>query len=140
MGPELVDPRHNLYMPTRFAMGWFGGLIPNQPLPDWSLVAQSNTQRFHAALTPIQEKARLTGKGGAKGSPQERGKGTLFPTAVVNPPEYLRHGGGAPIGIGPMQIQDFHVATDAMHPTRGNGPGSTFANAPFMAGGFAAET
>lgn len=135
-GPVYVDPRHNLHMPTRFAMGWFGGLIPNQPLPDWSLISASNDGSHHAPPgTPI------IGKGGSKKtSKQEKGKGVLFPTAVVNPPLYLRHGGAVPIGIGPMQVREFHVSTDALHPETGNGPGSTYPNAPFMSGGFAAET
>lgn len=139
IGPVLVDPRHNLYMPTRYAMSWFGGLIPNQPLPDWSLVAQSNTPRFHAPDSPIQANARAAQRGGAK-QPEAHILSGLFPTAVVNPPQYLRHGGAAPIGIGPLQVQDFHVTVDAMHPDRGNGPGSTYPHATFMGSGFAAET
>jgi len=139
IGPVLVDPRHNLYMGTRYAMSWFGGQWPNQPLPDWSIVAQANTLRFHAPDSPIQQKAKAAERGGTK-APERHILGGLFPTAVVNPPQYLRHGGAAPIGIGPLQVQDFHVATDAMHPDRGNGPGSSYAHATFMGAGFAAET
>lgn len=133
-GPVYVDPRHNLHMPTRYAMSWFGGLIPNQPLPDWMMASATNSDRFHAPAG----RSIFGDRGGAKPSKQERGKGVLFPTAVVNPSLYLRHGGAVPIGIGPAQVQEFHASTDAVHPETGNGPGTAYANAPFMAGGFAA--
>lgn len=131
IGPVYVDPRHNLYMPSRYGMSWFGGLIPNQPLPEWGLIAQSHTARFHAPSTDRQvaEKSKRNGKG-------RNG----FPTALVNPPQYLRHGGTVPIGIGPMQIQNFKMTTDSVHPNAGNGPGSTYANIVGMGSGFAAET
>lgn len=131
IGPVYVDPRHNLYMPSRYAQGWFGGLIPNQPLPEWSLIAQAHTQRFHAPQTELQVRDKSTR------TQKRRGP---FPTALVNPPLYLRHGGAPPIGIGPIQIQSFKVATDNAHQQSGNGPGSTYANIPYMGGGFAAET
>lgn len=131
-GVPYTDPRHNLEMLSRFAYAWFGGRFPNQPLPDWSLVAQSNLDRFHAPLTDVQVKDRE--------SRTEKSRGILFPTAVVNPPQYLRHGGAAPIGIGPEQITQFRASTDSMRPAQGNGPGSTFVNTIYMGQGFAAET
>lgn len=134
IGPVLVDARHNLYMKSRYGMRWEGGLWPVQILPDWSIVSSNFAmERFHAPLTESQARDRA--------SRPEKGKGSQFPTAVVNPAQYMRMAFGAPIGIGPVQIQEFHASTDASsRASSGIGPPATWPAPTFMSGGFAAET
>lgn len=94
--PETSQKNWNAYFRSRFGMSWFGGLYPNQPLP-----------------SPRIRDSSITWD-------------KMIASAYMNEAVYLRHGGSAPVGIGPIQVQQFKESTDNLKPEIGSGPGSTW--------------